>query len=137
MIHPAAIVHPEARLDASVEVGPYCTIGPKVRIGARTRLISHVVVEGNTEIGEDNVIYPFAVLGAAPQDLKYRGEDTRLVIGNRNSIRECVTLNLGTVQGGGLTKMVDSSWVTRTWGTTAFWEIIASSPTMAACPDMS
>lgn len=103
MIHPTAIIHPEAQVDPSVEVGPWCTVGKNVRIGPRTRLISHVVIDGWTEIGEDNVIFPFAVLGAIPQDLKYRGEQTRLSIGNRNTIRESVTLNLGTVQGGGVT----------------------------------
>ncbi len=105
MIHPSALVHPEAQIDPSVEIGPFCIIGPRVKIGKGTRLMSHVVVDGWTEIGEDNVIFPFAVLGAVPQDLKYKGEDTRLVIGDRNRIRESVTLNLGTVQGGGLTQL--------------------------------
>jgi UDP-N-acetylglucosamine acyltransferase len=107
MIHPTAIVHPEAKLDPSVEVGPWCTIGPKVRIGKNTKLVSHVVIEGSTTIGEDNVIFPFAVIGAVPQDLKYKGEDTKVVIGSRNRIRESVTINLGTVQGGGLTQVGD------------------------------
>jgi UDP-N-acetylglucosamine acyltransferase len=108
-IHPTAQVHPEARLDPSVEVGPFCTVGPHVRIGARTRLISHVVVEGWTEIGEDNVFFPFGVIGAIPQDLKYKGEKTQLLIGNRNTIREGVTLNLGTVQGGGVSQIGDGN----------------------------
>lgn len=103
MIHPTAIVAKEAELDPSVEVGPWCTIGPKVKIGKGTKLISHVVIEGRTTLGEGNVIFPFAVLGAAPQDLKYKGEDTELILGNNNRIRESVTLNLGTVQGGGKT----------------------------------
>ncbi len=107
MIHPTAIVHPEAQLDPSVEVGPWCTVGPNVKIGKGTRLISHVVVDGWTEMGEDNVVFPFAVLGAIPQDLKYKGEPTRLIIGNNNRIRESVTLNLGTVQGGGETRVGD------------------------------
>lgn len=109
MIHPTAIVHPKAELDSSVSVGPWCTIGPNVKIGKNTRLISHVVIDGCTEIGEDNVIFPFAVLGAVPQDLKYRGEPTQLIIGNKNTIRESVTLNLGTVQGGNLTRLGDSN----------------------------
>lgn len=109
MIHSSAQVHPEAQLDPSVSVGPCCVIGPNVKIGKNTRLMSHVVVEGWTEIGEDNVIFPFAVLGAVPQDLKYRGEATRLIIGNRNTIREGVTLNLGTVQGGGVTRIGDQN----------------------------
>lgn len=105
MIHPSAIVHPRAQLDSSVEVGPWCTVGPDVKIGRGTRLLSHVVVDGHTTIGEENAIFPFAVLGAVPQDLKYKGEPTELVIGDRNSIRESVTMNLGTVQGGGVTRL--------------------------------
>jgi UDP-N-acetylglucosamine acyltransferase len=105
VIHPTAIISPGAELDSSVEVGPWCTVGPRVKIKRGTRLISHVVVDGHTEIGEDNVIFPFSVLGAVPQDLKYKGEATRLILGDRNKIRESVTLNLGTVQGGGLTQV--------------------------------
>ena len=104
-IHPTAIVHPEAQLAEDVEIGPWCTVGPKVILGRGTRLVSHVVIEGNTSMGERNVVFPFSVLGAVPQDLKYRGEDTRLVIGDENTIRESVTLNLGTVQGGGETRV--------------------------------
>ena len=107
MIHSSSFVHPEAQLDPSVEVGPFCTVGKHVKIGRGTKLMSHVVVDGWTEIGQDNIIFPFSVLGAVPQDLKYKGEPTRLVIGNRNTIRESVTLNLGTVQGGGVTKVGD------------------------------
>jgi len=103
MIHSTAIIDPKAELDSSVEVGPYCTIGPHVRIAKGTRLLSHVVVDGRTTIGEGNTIFPFAVIGAVPQDLKYRGEPTELLIGDCNSIREGVTLNLGTLQGGGKT----------------------------------
>ncbi len=102
-IHPSSIIHPEARLHPSVEVGPWCQIGPKVTIGKGTRLISNVVIDGRTTIGEDNVFFPFSAIGMIPQDLKYKGEDTELIIGDRNSIRENVTLNLGTVQGGGKT----------------------------------
>lgn len=109
MIHPTALVDPKAELDSSVEVGPWCTIGPHVKIAKNTRLISHIVVDGHTEIGEDNVIFPFAVLGAVPQDLKYRGEPTQLIVGNKNTIRESVTLNLGTVQGGGITRLGNSN----------------------------
>lgn len=108
-IHPTAIVHPEAQLAEGVQVGPWCTVGPNVRIGKNTRLISHVVVDGWTTIGEDNVVFPFAVLGAVPQDLKYKGERTELLIGNRNTIRESVTLNLGTAQGGGKTQIGDQN----------------------------
>lgn len=109
MIHPTAIVDRGAELDPSVEVGPWCTIGPHVKIGKGTRLVSHVVLDGWTRIGEGNLIYPFSVLGAVPQDLKYKGERTELIIGNRNTIRESVTMNLGTVGGGGVTQVGDDS----------------------------
>jgi UDP-N-acetylglucosamine acyltransferase len=111
MIHPNAQVHPEAKIDPSVEIGPWCSIGPHVSIARNSKLLSHVVVEGHTEIGEENTIFPFSVLGAVPQDLKYKGEPTRLVIGNHNTIREGVTLNLGTVQGGGVTQMGDHNLI--------------------------
>lgn len=107
MIHPTSIIHPEAKLHPTVEVGPWCTIGPNVKIGKGTRLISHVVVDGWTTIGEDNLIFPFAVIGAVPQDLKYNGEPTQVIVGDRNRIRESVTINMGTVQGGGMTKVGD------------------------------
>ena len=108
MIHPNALVHPEALLDPSVEVGPWCVIGAHVKIAAGTKLLSHVIVEGWTEIGEKNTIHPFAVIGAVPQDLKYKGEATKVIIGNGNTIRESVTINLGTVQGGGVTQVGDN-----------------------------
>ena len=111
MIHPTAIVHPEAKIDRSVKIGPYCIIGPRVQIGAGSELISHVVIEGFTEIGTDNKIFPFTVLGAVPQDLKYKGEPTQLKIGNKNVIRESVTMNLGTVQGGGVTSLGNENLV--------------------------
>ena len=107
MIHPTALVSPEAQIHPSVEIGPWCVIGPKAKIGAGTKLMSHVVVEGWTTLGENNVIYPFTVLGAIPQDLKYKGEKTELIIGNHNTIRESITMNLGTVQGGGVTRVGD------------------------------
>ncbi len=106
-IHPTAIVHPEAQLDPSVEIGPWCTVGPKVKMGRGNRLVSHVVVDGRTTIGEENVFYPFSAIGMIPQDLKYKGEDTELIIGSHNTIRESVTLNLGTVGGGGKTAIGD------------------------------
>jgi len=104
-IHPTAIVDPKAELGNDVIVGPYCTIGPNVKIGNGTHFQSHVVVDGWTTIGEHNVFFPFSVIGAVPQDLKYKGEPTELIIGDHNTIRESVTLNLGTVQGGGKTAM--------------------------------
>jgi len=107
LIHPTAIVHPGAQIDSSVEIGPWCIVGPKVKMGKGNRLISHVVIDGRTTIGEGNTFFPFAAIGMIPQDLKYKGEDTELIIGNNNSIRESVTLNLGTVQGGGKTAIGD------------------------------
>lgn len=104
-VHPTAIVHPLAKLSEGVEVGPYSIIGENVSIGAGTKVLSHVVIEGWTTIGERNTIFPFSVIGAVPQDLKYKGEKTEVIIGNDNVIRESVTINLGTVQGGGITKI--------------------------------
>jgi UDP-N-acetylglucosamine acyltransferase len=102
-VHPTAQVAPGAALGEGVEVGPFCVLGPGAALGPRVRLVSHVVVEGVTEIGEDTVVHPFAVLGGAPQHLVHRGEPTRLVIGRRNVIREHVTMHTGTVMGGGVT----------------------------------
>lgn len=107
MIHPSSIIHPQAEIHSSVEIGPWCTIGPNVQIGRGTKLVSHVVVDGWTKIGEENQIFPFAVIGAIPQDLKYKGEKTELLIGDKNTIRESVTVNRGTLQGGGVTKLGD------------------------------
>ena len=98
-IHPMAIVDAKAELAEDVEVGPFCRIGPNVKIGKKTILHSHVVIEGWTTIGEGNEFYPFSVIGAKPQDLKYKGEKTEVIIGDHNIIRESVTINLGTVQG--------------------------------------
>lgn len=110
-IHPTAIVDPQAELDSSVEVGPYSIIGPHVRIGARTVVGPHVVIEGHTTIGEDNKFFQFGSIGAAPQDKKWKGEPTRLEIGNGNTIREFVTFNLGTTQDEGVTRLGDDNWI--------------------------
>ncbi|MBL8026223.1 MAG: acyl-ACP--UDP-N-acetylglucosamine O-acyltransferase [Fibrobacteres bacterium] len=104
-IHPSSIIDNSAEIDTSVEIGPFCYIGPKVKIGANTRIISHLRIEGPTTIGSGNIFYPFSNIGAAPQDLKYKGEDSELIIGNDNTIRECVTLNRGTLGGGNVTKI--------------------------------
>jgi len=104
-IHPTAIVAPGAELGVGVEVGPYSLIGPRVSLGAGTVVGPHVVVEGNTKIGAENHIFQFASVGAIPQDLKYRGEDSELVIGDRNRIREFCTLNPGTSGGGMVTRI--------------------------------
>lgn len=104
-IHPSAAVAPGAELDPDVEIGPGAVIGPRVRIGARTTIGAHTVIDGWTEIGSDNQISPHVVLGTPPQDLKYRDEPTRLVIGDRNRIREFVTIHRGTPQGRGVTRI--------------------------------
>jgi UDP-N-acetylglucosamine acyltransferase len=110
-IHPTAIVDPRAEIDPSVSIGPYTIVGPDVRIGARTTIGPHCVLEGRTTIGEDNRIYQFVSLGSANQDLKYRGEPTELVIGDRNTIREYSTYQVGTVQGGGVTRLGNDNWM--------------------------
>jgi UDP-N-acetylglucosamine acyltransferase len=104
-IHPTALVAPGAELGAGVEVGAYTVIGPDVQIGANTRIGPHVVIEGPTRMGSDNQVFAFASVGSAPQDKKYKGEPTRLEIGDRNVIRECVTLNRGTTKDQGVTRI--------------------------------
>jgi len=102
MIHKTAIIDSKAKLDKNVKVGPYCVIGPNVEIGENTIIQSHVNISGNTKIGKGNMIYPFVSMND-PQDLKYNGEPTNLIIGDNNKIREYVTINPGTVGGGGKT----------------------------------
>jgi UDP-N-acetylglucosamine acyltransferase len=104
-VHPTAIVHPNAVLGQGVEIGPYCVIGSDVVLHDRVRLISHVVVDGRTTIGVDSVVFSFASLGQAPQDLKYAGEPSTLEIGARSRIREQVTMNPGTAGGGMVTRV--------------------------------
>jgi UDP-N-acetylglucosamine acyltransferase len=108
-IHPAAIVDPQARVSTSAEIGPYCFIGADVEIGARTRLIAHVYAEGVTYIGEDNIFYPYSTVGVASQDLKYKGERAETRIGNRNKIREFVSIHRGTEGGGLVTQIGDDN----------------------------
>jgi UDP-N-acetylglucosamine acyltransferase len=103
MLHPTAIVSPKAELDSEVEIGPYSIIGDKVKIGKKTRVGPHVVIEGPTEIGQNCQIFQSASIGAIPQDLKFKGEESHVIIGNGNIIREFVTINRGTAQGGGKT----------------------------------
>ena len=107
-VHPTAIVEPGAVLGKGVVVGPWCTVGPDVALGDGVRLISHVTVAGRTTIGPDTVVYPFASVGMPPQDLKYRGEASRLEIGSGNTIREHVTMNPGTEGGGMVTRVGDN-----------------------------
>ena len=108
-IDPTAIVHPAARIGAGTIVGPYCSIGPHVTIGARCRIGASVVIDGATEIGDETQVFPMGSIGLAPQDLKYKGEPTRLTIGRRNVFREFVTINRGTVGGGGETRIGDDN----------------------------
>ena len=110
-IHATAIIHPTAVLDSSVEVGPYSIIGPQVRIAADTVIASHVTISGDTSIGIGNRIYQYASLGESPQDKKYQGEPTRLVIGDHNTIREFCTINRGTTQDRGVTEIANANWI--------------------------
>jgi UDP-N-acetylglucosamine acyltransferase len=110
-VHATAIVDPAAELAEGVDIGPYAVIGPQVRVGANTRIGPHTVVEGRTTIGRDNKIFQFCSVGGAPQDKKYAGEPTELVIGDGNTIREFCTLNTGTAQDGGVTRVGDDNWI--------------------------
>lgn len=106
-IHPSAVIADGAQIGADCVIGPFCVIGKDVVLGDRVTLKSHVVVDGDTHIGDDTVVFPFAVIGEIPQDLKFDGERTRLRIGARNRIREHVTMNTGTANGGGETRVGD------------------------------
>lgn len=106
-IHPSAVIEEGARIGEGCEIGPFCHIGPDVVLGERVTLKSHVVITGDCEIGDDTVVFSFAVLGEIPQDLKFQGEKSRTVIGKRNRIREHVTVNAGTEGGGGVTRIGD------------------------------
>ncbi|WP_085315903.1 acyl-ACP--UDP-N-acetylglucosamine O-acyltransferase [Derxia lacustris] len=110
-IHPTAIIEPGAELGAEVDIGPYVVVGPHVRIGDRTRIAAHALITGHTTIGADNRIFSSCSIGEVPQDMKYRDEPTRLVIGDRNTIRECCTFNIGTVQQDGVTTFGSDNWV--------------------------
>ena len=105
MIHKTAIVSDKAQIAKNVEIGPFCVIGDNVKIDEGTILKSHVVIDGNTTIGKNNIIFPFATVGLVPQDLKFAGEQSQLIIGDNNSIREHVTIHLGTKDGGMITKI--------------------------------
>lgn len=104
-IHPTALIHPNAQIGKSVEIGPFCCVGADVQLGDGVKLISHVTIDGRTRIGARTTIYPFASIGHPPQDLKYKGESSELIIGEDNTIREYVTLQPGTEGGGLLTKI--------------------------------
>ena len=104
-VHPTAIIDPQAKIHPSCKIGPYCVIGPQVQLGEGCHLVSHVAIEGPSKIGADNGFFPFSSIGLAPQDMTYAGEPTQLEIGDHNEIREFVTINRGTVKGGGVTRV--------------------------------
>jgi UDP-N-acetylglucosamine acyltransferase len=106
-IHKTALVHPEAQIDDDVEIGAYSVIGTGVKIGRETKIAAHVMIEGRTTLGRANVVYQFATVGSKPQDLKYKGEPSELIVGNHNTIREYVSLNPGTAGGGMVTRIGD------------------------------
>ena len=110
-IHPTAVVDPKAEIDSSVVVGPYTVIGPDVKIGAGTTIGAHCVIEGHTTIGRDNRIFQFNSLGAIPQDKKYAGEPCELIIGDRNTVREFCTFNIGSPGDKGVTRVGDDNWI--------------------------
>ena len=110
-VHPTALVASGAELADDVEIGPYCVVGAKVRLGPGTVLESHVVVGGRTSVGRNNRFFPFCSIGGVPQDKKYGGEDTELVIGDGNTVRESCTFSLGTAQGGGVTRIGSDNWI--------------------------
>ena len=111
MIHPSAIIHPGARLGANVSIGAYSIVGEHVEIGNDTRIGPHVVIEGHTRIGRNNRVFQFCSLGAVPQDKKYANEPTRLEIGDGNTIREFCTVNCGTAQDAGVTRLGHDNWI--------------------------
>ncbi|MEP6790265.1 MAG: acyl-ACP--UDP-N-acetylglucosamine O-acyltransferase [Ramlibacter sp.] len=110
-IHPTAVVDSRAQIDPSVTIGPYTVIGPHVKVGAGTTIGAHCVIEGRTTIGQGNQIFQFSSLGAIPQDKKYTGEPCELVIGERNTIREFCTFNIGSPGGGGVTRIGNDGWI--------------------------
>jgi UDP-N-acetylglucosamine acyltransferase len=111
LIHPTAVIHKGAEIDEGVSIGPYCIIEDKAKIRKGTKLLMHVVIQGNTEIGENCTISPFASIGGPPQDLTYKDEDTTVVIGNNNVIKEYVTINRGTPHGKGITKVGNGNFI--------------------------
>jgi UDP-N-acetylglucosamine acyltransferase len=110
-IHASAVVDSKAELAGDVEIGPYSVIGPNVKIGAGTKVGSHAVIEGHTTIGKDNHFAHFTSIGGAPQDMKYRGEPTQLIIGDRNTVREFTTIHTGTAQDVGITRIGSDNWI--------------------------
>jgi UDP-N-acetylglucosamine acyltransferase len=111
VIHKTAIIDPKAKISSTVDIGPYAVIGPNVEINENVKIQSHVNISGHTIIGKNNNFYPFASIGNNPQDMKYQDEKTELIIGNNNTVREYVTINPGTVQGGGITKVGNNNLI--------------------------
>lgn len=105
MIHPSSVIDPRAKVPESCSVGPFCTVGPEVELGENCELISHVVIQGPARIGANNRFFPFCAIGCEPQDVTYKGEPTRLEMGDNNIIREYATINRGTAKGGGVTRI--------------------------------
>lgn len=114
LIHPTAVIDPSASIDSSASIGPYTIIGPRVTVGPEVEIVGHAFIDKDTEIGRGTRIFPFASIGADPQDLKYQGERTRLVIGQKVTIRESTTIHRGTEGGGGLTEIGDGSLIMAT-----------------------
>ncbi|MBU3620723.1 acyl-ACP--UDP-N-acetylglucosamine O-acyltransferase [Polynucleobacter sp. CS-Odin-A6] len=110
-IHTSAVVDSKAEIASDVEIGPYSVIGPNVKIGAGSKIGSHTVIEGCTTIGQGNIFAHFAAIGGPPQDMKYRGEPTQLIIGDRNTIREFTTIHTGTAQDEGITRIGNDNWI--------------------------
>ena len=110
-IHASAVVDRQAEIASDVQIGPYSVIGPHVKIGAGSKIGSHTVIEGYTTIGKENTFAHFAAIGGAPQDMKYRGEPTQLIIGDRNTIREFTTIHTGTSQDEGITRIGNDNWI--------------------------
>lgn len=110
-IHPLAVVDPKAKLADDVRIGPFCHVGPKAVLGSGTRLVSHVTILGRTTLGENNTVWPQATLGGDPQDLKFQGEDSQLIIGSHNEIRESVTIHKGTANDHGITTVGDHNLI--------------------------
>src|ERR1700686_3676666 len=113
-IHPTAIIDAQARIAETADIGPYCIVGAEVEIGARTRLMANIYLEGPTKVGEDNLFYPYSTVGVASQDMKYQGERAETLIGDRNRIREFVTIHRGT-RGGGLVTSIGSDCLLMTY----------------------
>jgi len=136
LIHPTAIVDAKAELDSGVRIGPYCLIGPDVTIGENTELLSHAVVTGHTTLGAGNRVFPFSSIGQEPQDLKYHGEDSRVIIGDNNTLRENVTVNSGT-EGGGMVTRIGNNNLLMAYSHVAHDCILGDGIVMANCSTLA